>query len=116
MTLFARRKRGYHKPPHCGSALSPERRYLTSAAAARIKTMITSNQASPTPHGGESRYRTIGIKLCHGPKLRSRLPTSQRFLAGKLDGKRNRPEFAFPVLNCAATQSEHFPCRNLIDC
>jgi hypothetical protein len=30
--------------------LLPERRYLTSAAAARIKTMMTSNQTSPMPH------------------------------------------------------------------
>src|SRR5467141_737676 len=61
------------------------------------------------------RYWTLGIKQCHGPKLRSLLPTSQQFLAGKLDGKWYGPDFAFPVLNCAATQSEHFPCRNLID-
>ena len=46
----AHRKRGYHEPPHCRPALSPERRYLTRAAAARIKTMMTSNQTSPMPH------------------------------------------------------------------
>jgi hypothetical protein len=46
----ARRKRDYHERPHRGPALSPERRYLTSAAAARTKTMTANSQNSPMPH------------------------------------------------------------------
>jgi hypothetical protein len=46
----ARRKRGYHEPPHCGPALFPERRYLTSAAVAKIKTIAANNQNIPIPH------------------------------------------------------------------
>src|SRR6266478_8499243 len=61
------------------------------------------------------RYFTIGIKQGHGPKRRSPLPTPQQFLAGKLNGTWHRPDFVFPVLNGAATQSEHFACRNLVD-
>ncbi len=114
---------------------------MISAAAARIKTMMASNQTSPMAHiipgiilsiimvqlawpafpqpidalrGAFNvrirlaskdqiltwerihlRYWTIGIKQYHGAKLRPLLPTSQQFMAGKLDGARHGPNVAF---------------------
>src|SRR5882762_8444318 len=54
------------------------------------------------------RYWTVGIEQCHWSELRSLLPETQQFLTGKLDGNRHRSDFAFPILNRAATEPELF--------
>src|SRR5258708_14206955 len=58
-------------------------------------------------------YWVIGIEQRDGAKFRALLPMSPQFLTGKLDGKRHRPDFAFPKLHGGTTESELFPRLDL---
>ncbi len=59
------RKRDDAVPAHSQLPLLQERRYLTSAAAARIKTMMTSNQTSPMAHIIPGIIPSIIIMMIH---------------------------------------------------